>query len=179
MIQTINGITPQIGTGTFIAPTAAVIGDVIIGEASSVWYNAVIRGDVNKIRIGSNVSIQDGCCLHTSGGDAYIEIGSNVTVGHNATLHGCKIYSDVLIGMGSTLLDNVIVESGSVVAAGALVLSKTHIPQGELWGGVPAKFIKKLTPELSERIIARGVKNYEYWTKIYLEEDEKSKSSTV
>lgn len=170
MIQTLQGKTPHIGEGTFVAPTAAVVGDVEIGDGSSVWYSAVIRGDVNRIRIGNRVSIQDGCCLHTSGGDAYIEIGNNVTVGHNATLHGCKIGDDVLIGMGSTFLDNSVVESGSVVAAGALVLSRTRIPSGELWGGVPAKFIKKITPEAAERILRRGPENYDYWTKIYLQE---------
>lgn len=171
MIEDILGIKPQIGEGVFVAPTAAVIGDVVIGDGSSVWYSAVIRGDVNKIRIGRNVSVQDGCVLHTSGGDAYIEIGDNVTIGHNVTLHGCKIACNVLIGMGSTVLDNAVVETGSVVAAGALVLSRTHIPSGELWGGVPAKFIKKIAPEAAERIIARGPKNYEYWTNIYLQEN--------
>lgn len=173
MIQSLQGILPIIGEGTFVAPTAAVIGNVVIGNNSSVWYSAVVRGDVNKIIIGDNVSIQDGCCLHTSGGDAYVEIGSNVTVGHNATLHGCKIRDNVLIGMGSTLLDNAIVESGSIVAAGALVLAKTHIPTGELWGGVPAKFLKKLTPEVSNKIISMGLQNYKYWTEIYLNENEK------
>lgn len=173
MVQSIKGMSPVIGEGTFIAPTAAVIGDVVIGNNSSVWYSAVVRGDVNKIIIGDNVSIQDGCCLHTSGGDAYVEIGSNVTIGHNATLHGCKIRDNVLIGMGSTLLDNAIVESGSIVAAGALVLAKTHIPAGELWGGVPAKFLKKLTPEVSNKIISMGLQNYKYWTEIYLNENEK------
>ncbi len=179
MIQSLQGITPQIGEGTFVAPTAAVIGDVVIGNGSSVWYSAVIRGDVNKIRIGNRVSIQDGCCLHTSGGDAFVEIGNNVTVGHNATLHGCKIGNDVLIGMGSTLLDNCVVESGSAVAAGALVLSRTHIPSGELWGGVPAKFIKKVTPAVAERLLSRGPQNYDYWTKIYLQEDENNQGSTL
>ncbi len=171
MIKTLQGIAPKIGEGTFVAPTAAVIGDVEIGTGCSVWYSAVIRGDVNKIRIGNRVSVQDGCCLHTSGGDAYIEIGDNVTIGHNATLHGCKIGSDVLIGMGSTVLDNAVVSSGSVVAAGALVLSRTVIPEGELWGGVPAKFIKKLSPELSEKIIKTGPEHYDYWTKVYLENE--------
>ncbi len=171
MIKSLQNITPRIGEGTFVAPTAAVIGDVEIGSGSSVWYSAVIRGDVNKIRIGDRVSVQDGCVLHTSGGDAYIEIGSNVTIGHNATLHGCRIGNDVLIGMGATVLDNAIVESGSVVAAGALVLSKTHIPSGELWGGVPARFIKKLSPEVIEKIVTRGLQNYDYWTKVYLNEE--------
>ncbi len=172
MLQTILDLTPLIGEGTYVAPTAAVIGDVVIGSGSSVWFSAVVRGDVNRIRIGDRVSIQDCCCLHTSAGEAYIEIGNDVTIGHNATLHGCKIHDHVLIGMGATVLDHAVVESGSIVAAGALVLSHTRIPSGELWGGVPAKFIKKLTPELSDRIIGMGPKNYGYWTKIYLEENQ-------
>ncbi|MCD7714482.1 MAG: gamma carbonic anhydrase family protein [Prevotella sp.] len=174
MIKTLQGVKPQIGIGTFVATTAAVIGDVVLGEGCSVWYSAVIRGDVNKIRIGNRVSIQDGCCLHTSGGEAFIGIGSNVTVGHNATLHGCKIGDGVLIGMGATVLDNAVIDSGSIVAAGALVLGKTHIPSGELWGGVPAKFIKKLTPEMTQRIVNEGLSSYDYWTKVYLGEEDVS-----
>ena len=166
MIRQLQGIEPQIGEGTFVAETAAVIGDVVIGNNSSVWYGAVLRGDVNKIRVGNRVSLQDGCCLHCSGGDAYVEIGDNVTVGHNATLHGCKIENDVLIGMGSTLLDNCRVCSGSVVAAGALVTSRTVIGPNEMWGGVPAKFIKTITPEAAERIIRMGPANYDHWTRV-------------
>ncbi len=171
MIKTLQGIEPQIAAGSFVAPTAAVIGDVVIGTGCSVWYSAVIRGDVNKIRIGNRVSIQDGCCLHTSGGDAFIEIGSNVTIGHNATLHGCKIGDGVLVGMGATVLDNAVIGRGSVVAAGALVLARTQIPEGELWGGVPAKFIKKLSPEMTQRIVNEGLDSYDYWTEVYLEEE--------
>ncbi len=174
MIADVAGISPIIGEGTFIAPTAAVIGDVVIGSGCSVWYSAVLRGDTNKIRIGNNVSIQDCSCVHTCDGDMYVEIGDNVTVGHNVTLHGCKIKSNVLIGMGSTVLDNAVVNSGCIVAAGALVLSRTVIPEGELWGGVPAKFIKKLSPELQDKLIARGVKNYKFWTEKYLEEQQNS-----
>ena len=156
MIRKVLDFEPQIGEGTFVAETAAVIGDVVVGKNSSIWYR---------------VSRQYGCCLHCSDGDAFVEIGDNVTIGHNATLHGCKIGNDVLIGMGSTLLDNCRVASGSIVAAGALVLSKTEIGPNELWGGVPAKFIKKITPDVAEKLIERGLKNYDYWTKVYLEEN--------
>ena len=152
------------------AETAAVIGDVVIGRESSVWYSAVIRGDVNRIRIGDRVSIQDCTCLHCAEGDAYIEIGNDVTVGHNVCLHGCKIADNVLIGMGATVLDNVKVDSGSVVAAGALVLSGTHIGPGELWGGVPAKLIKKLDQEAIDRIITPMPQHYQYWAAEYLKE---------
>lgn len=170
MIQTLQGITPKIAKSAFIAETAAVIGDVVIGEETSVWYSAVIRGDVNKIRIGDRVSIQDCSCLHCAENDAWIEIGNDVTVGHNVCLHGCKIEDNVLIGMGSTVLDNVHVCSGSIVAAGALVLQGTQIGPGELWGGVPAKLIKKLPQEAIDRIITPLPKHYQYWTKEYLRE---------
>ena len=146
MIQSLQGITPQIAPTAFIAETAAVIGDVVIGEETSVWFSAVIRGDVNKIRIGDRVSIQDCSCLHCSENDAWIEIGNDVTVGHNVCLHGCKIEDNVLIGMGSTVLDNAHICSGSVVAAGAVV-TKSCAPYSII-GGVPAKLIKmRFTPE--------------------------------
>lgn len=170
MIQPLHGIYPKIGKGSFVAETAAVIGDVVIGEESSVWYSAVIRGDVNKIRIGDRVSIQDCTCLHCSEDDAFIEIGNDVTVGHNVCLHGCKIENNVLIGMGSTVLDNAYISSGSVVAAGALVLSKTVIGPGELWGGVPAKLIKKLSQADIDRIVTPLPKHYQYWAEEYLKE---------
>lgn len=170
MIQELQGIRPKIGRGTFVAETAAVIGDVVIGEESSVWYSAVIRGDVNKIRIGDRVSIQDCSCLHCSEDDAYIEIGNDVTVGHNVCLHGCKIADNVLIGMGSTVLDNVCIASGSVVAAGALVLGNTQIGPGELWGGVPAKLIKKLDQAAIDRIITPLPRHYQYWAAEYLKQ---------
>lgn len=174
MIQPLHGIYPKIGKGSFVAETAAVIGDVVIGEESSVWYSAVIRGDVNKIRIGDRVSIQDCTCLHCSEDDAFIEIGNDVTVGHNVCLHGCKIENNVLIGMGSTVLDNAHISSGSVVAAGALVLSKTEIGPGELWGGVPAKLIKKLSQADIDRIVTPLPKHYQYWAEEYLKEQERT-----
>lgn len=169
MIKKILDKEPKIGKGTFIAETAAIIGDVEIGEGCSVWYSAVVRGDVNKIRIGNRVSIQDGTCLHCSDGEAYVRIGNDVTIGHNATIHGCKIDDNCLIGMGSTILDNAHVSSGSIIAAGALVLGKTEIGPMELWGGVPAKFIKKISPEAIARLITPGLNHYDHWTKVYLE----------
>lgn len=172
MIQPLHGIYPKIGKGTFVAETAAVIGDVVIGEESSVWYSAVIRGDVNKIRIGDRVSIQDCTCLHCSEDEAFIQIGNDVTVGHNVCLHGCKIDDNVLIGMGSTVLDNAHICSGSVVAAGALVLAKTVIGPGELWGGVPAKLIKRLSEADIARIVTPLPKHYQYWTEEYLKEQQ-------
>lgn len=175
MVQTLQGKAPVIAPSAFIAETAAVIGDVVIGEETSVWYSAVVRGDVNKIRIGDRVSIQDCSCLHCSEDDAWILIGNDVTVGHNVCLHGCKIDDNVLIGMGSTVLDNVHVSSGSIVAAGALVLAGTEIGPGELWGGVPAKLIKKLSPADIDRIITPLPHHYQYWTKEYLAATEQEK----
>ncbi len=172
MIKTLQGNSPQIGEGTFVAATAAVIGDVVLGAGCSVWYSAVLRGDVNKIILGDRVSVQDGCCLHTSGGEAYIKIGNDVTIGHNATLHGCKIGNHVLVGMGATVLDNAVVNDNSVVAAGALVLANTVIPSYELWGGVPAKCLKKLTKEQVSNIMDLGLVAYDHWREVYLSEEE-------
>lgn len=170
MIKSLQGKQPHIGDGTFIAETAAVIGDVTMGEKCSIWYSAVLRGDVNSIRLGNRVNVQDCSCLHTSLGDADIQIGDDVTIGHNACVHGAHIDGNVLIGMGATVLDKVHIGRGSVVAAGALVLGGTQIGENELWGGVPAKFIKKLSPEAIDRIINEGLRHYDYWREVYIEE---------
>lgn len=168
MIVKIKDMVPQIGTGTFVAETAAVIGDVRIGDDSSIWYSAVLRGDVNHIDIGSRVSIQDGAVVHTTTGEGLeAVIGDDVVVGHNATIHSARIDSHSLIGMGSTILDKAHVGEGSIVAAGALVLSKTEIGPNELWGGVPARFIKKITPEAVARTIDQGVAEYVEWAHIF------------
>ncbi|MBP5213000.1 MAG: gamma carbonic anhydrase family protein [Bacteroidales bacterium] len=170
MIKSLQGITPKIGEGSFVAETAAVIGDVEMGKGCSIWYGAVLRGDVKPIRLGNRVNVQDGACLHTSL-ECDVRIADNVTIGHNACVHSARIESHVLIGMGATVLDGVHIESGSVVAAGALVLGKTQIGPGELWGGVPAKFIKKLSPEAIGRIIEEGLRHYDYWRDEYLKEE--------
>ena len=168
MVVKLKGVAPQIGERVFVAETAAVIGDVRIGDDSSVWYSAVIRGDVNHIDIGSKVSIQDGAVIHCTGGDGLeTVISDDVIVGHNATIHSARIESHCLIGMGSTILDKARIGSGSIVAAGALVLGKTEIGPYELWGGVPAKFIKKITPEAVERTIDHGVNEYVAWARTY------------
>lgn len=144
LIKTIKGLTPIFGKDCYLSENATVVGDVTMGDECSVWFGAIVRGDVNFIRIGHRVNIQDGSCLHTLLHKAHIVIGNDVTIGHNVTLHGAHIGNNVLIGMGATLLDNCEVDDGAIVAAGALVLSNTHIGKGELWGGVPAKFIKKV-----------------------------------
>ena len=144
IIKTILGMTPQFGHNCYLSENATVVGDVVMGDNCSVWFNAVVRGDVNYIKIGNRVNIQDGSCLHTLYKKAAIEIGDDVTIGHNVTLHGCTVKSGALIGMGATVLDNAVIGEGAIIAAGALVLKGTQVGDGELWGGVPAKFIKKV-----------------------------------
>ena len=141
LIKSVRGFTPQIGENCYLADNATVIGDVVMGRDCSIWFNAVLRGDVNAIRIGDRVNIQDGSVLHTLYQKSVVEIGNDVSVGHNVTIHGATIKDGALIGMGSTVLDHAVVGEGAIVAAGALVLSNTIIEPGSLWAGVPAKFI--------------------------------------
>ena len=162
-IQTVRGYTPQIGEGCFLAVNATVVGDVVLGDGCSVWFNAVLRGDVNSIRIGSNVNIQDGSVLHTLYQKSTIEIGDNVSIGHNVTLHGCHVHSYALIGMGSIVMDDAIVGEGAIVAAGSVVLAKTIIEPYSLYAGVPAKFIKKVPPEQSKELNERIANNYQMY----------------
>ena len=162
-IQTVRGYTPQIGEGCFLAVNATVVGDVVLGDGCSVWFNAVLRGDVNSIRIGSNVNIQDGSVLHTLYQKSTIEIGDNVYIGHNVTLHGCHIHSYALVGMGSVVIDDAIVGEGAIVAAGSVVLAKTIIEPYSLYAGVPAKFIKKVSPEQSKELNERIANNYQMY----------------
>ena len=161
-----KGKKPVLGNRVFIAEGARLIGDVEIGDDSSVFYNAVIRADLAEIRIGKRTNIQDNSCIHTLNGKAPCILGDDVTIGHSVTLHGCEICDGALIGMGATVLDLAIVGRGAIVAAGALVLSKTQIGDGELWGGVPAKFIKKVDPEQAaalNKTYARHYIEYSDW----------------
>lgn len=147
LIKTIKGMTPKFGKNCYFSENAAIIGDVTTGDDCTIWFNAVLRGDVHYIKIGNRVNIQDGSCLHTLYQKAPIEIGDDVTIGHNVTLHGCRVQSGALIGMGATVLDDAVIGRGAIIAAGALVLKNTVVGDGELWGGVPARFIKKVDPE--------------------------------
>ena len=142
LILPYNDILPTIDETCFVAPTAMVQGDVVIGEGSSIWYHVVIRGDVNEIRIGKNTNIQDGTVIHVTSGGHGTYLGDNITVGHMVMLHACTVESGAFIGMKSCLLDGVVVESGAFVAAGAVVSPNTRIPSGELWGGIPAKRLR-------------------------------------
>ena len=169
LIRTLKGITPEIGEGTFLAETAVIIGDTTIGKDCSIWYNAVLRGDVNTIKIGDRVNIQDGVVIHTLYQRSVTEIGNDISIGHNANIHGAKIEDHCLIGMGSTILDNAVVGQGSIVAANSLVLSGTKIEPGSLYAGVPAKKVKDVTPEQVENIINRTARDYMMYASWYKE----------
>ncbi|NMA75391.1 MAG: gamma carbonic anhydrase family protein [Bacteroidales bacterium] len=171
LIRPVRGFNPQIGKNTFIAETAVIIGDTIIGDNCSIWYNAVLRGDVNSIRIGNNVNIQDGSVLHTLYKKSTITIGNYVSIGHNVTIHGAHIKDYALIGMGATVLDDAVIGEGAIIAAGALVLSNTQVPPGSLWAGVPAKFIKQVDTEQSKELNERIAHNYSLYASWYQEEE--------
>lgn len=160
LIKPVRGFTPEFGKNCFFADNATIIGDVIMGDGCSVWFNAVLRGDVNSIRIGNRVNIQDGSVLHTLYQKSTIEIGNDVSIGHNVTIHGAKIHDFALIGMGSVVMDDAEVGECAQVAAGAVVLSRTKIGANELWAGVPAKFVKMVDPEKSREINQKIARNY-------------------
>ncbi len=170
LIRSVRGFTPQIGKDCFLAENAVIIGDVVIGDGCSIWYNTVLRGDVNSIRVGNNVNIQDGTVIHTLFEKSVTEIGDNVSVGHNVTIHGACVKDYALIGMGSTLLDHAVVGEGAIVAAGSLVLANTVIEAGTVWGGVPAKFIKKVDPEQAKELNQKIAHNYKMYADWYKDE---------
>lgn len=171
LIKSLKNKTPHFGARCYFSEGAAIIGEVTMGDDCTVWFNAVIRGDVHYIQIGNRVNIQDGSCLHTLHGKAPIIIGDDVTIGHNVTLHGCEIKSGALIGMGSTILDHAVIGHGAIVGAGALVLKNTVIGDGELWGGVPAKFIKKVAPEQAKELNQGYAQHYVMYADWYREAD--------
>lgn len=160
LIKEVRGFTPVIGQNVFLAENATIVGDVVIGDDCSVWFNAVLRGDVNPIRIGNRVNIQDGAVLHTLYNKSVVEIGNNVSVGHNATIHGAKIEDNVLIGIGATILDHAVIGTNSIIAANALVLSGTKVEPNSVYAGVPAKKVKDIEPGQSEDMINKIANNY-------------------
>lgn len=170
LIKSVRGFTPQYGKNCFFADNATIIGDVIMGDDCSLWFNTVIRGDVNSIRIGNKVNIQDGTVLHTLYQKSTIEIGDNVSVGHNVTLHGAKLENNVLIGMGATILDHAVIGENSIIAAGALVLDSTHVEPGSIYAGVPAKRVKSVDPEQTREMIDKIANNYLMYAGWYKEE---------
>ena len=168
LIKSVKGKTPIFGDNVYLAENATVLGDVKMGSDCSVWFSTVIRGDVNSIRIGNKVNIQDGAVIHCTYQKSSTILGNNVSVGHNALVHGCTIHDNVLVGMGAIVMDRVVVESNSIIAAGAVVLEGTHIESGVIYAGIPAKKVKELNEEQTARLI-EGVSNnyvmYSSWFK--------------
>lgn len=151
---------PQIPENCFVAPNATIVGDVVMGDDCSVWFNAVIRGDVNSIRIGNKVNIQDGACIHCTYQKTTTNIGNNVSIGHHALVHGCTIADNVLIGMGAIVMDNVQIGTNSIIAAGAVVLEGTIVQAGSVYAGIPAKKVKDISQELLSGEVQRIANNY-------------------
>lgn len=169
---------PRVAEDAFVAPSAAVVGDVTLGRSSSVWYGAILRGDVHSIRVGANTNIQDGTVVHVgkttvAGRAAPTTIGSDVTIGHSAVLHACTVEDSSFVGMGATLLDGVVVEKGAMVAAGALVSANTRVPAGQIWAGSPARFLRELSPQESA-FISKSAENYANLARDHAEETSKS-----
>lgn len=169
LVRTLRGFTPTFGNDIFLAETAVVIGDVIMGDQCSVWYNAVVRGDVHSIRIGHRVNVQDGAVLHCTYQRAALTIGNNVSIGHNALVHGCTIHDNVLIGMGSIVMDQAEIGEGSVIAAGAVVLQGMKVEPGSLVAGVPGKRIREVGEDLGRNEIQRIAENYLKYASWYKE----------
>lgn len=160
IIKPVRGHAPQIPDNCFIAENATVVGEVVMGNQCSVWFNAVIRADVHYIKMGDKVNVQDGAVIHATYQKAPTQIGNNVSIGHNAIVHGCTIHNNVLIGMGSIVMDHCVVHSNSIIAAGAVVTQNTVVESGCIYAGVPAKKIKDITPELMAGEIDRIANNY-------------------
>lgn len=160
IIKTLNGKTPKFGKDCYLAETAVVVGDVEMGDSCSIWFNAVLRGDVHSIRLGNRVNIQDGAIVHCTYQKHATTIGSEVSVGHNAIVHGCVIHDNVLIGMGAIVMDGCEVESNSIIAAGAVVTQGTKVEAGTIYAGVPARKVKDISQELLGDEIRRIAENY-------------------
>lgn len=160
IIKSVRGFTPQFGKNCYLSDNATIIGDVILGNDCSIWFGAVLRGDVNPIRIGNRVNIQDNCTIHTTFEDSVAEIGDDVTIGHNVVIHGARIEPSALIGIGSVLLDHAVVGSNTIVAAGSVVLEGKVLEPNSLYAGVPVKRIKTVDPKRLESMIKRIAKDY-------------------
>src|SRR5690349_5083236 len=160
LILPVNNIAPKFGDNCFIAPNATIVGDVVMGNECSVWFNAVIRGDVNIIRMGNKVNVQDGAVIHCTYQKNAANIGNNVSIGHNSIVHGCTVHDNVLIGMGAIVMDRCVVNSNSIIAAGAVVLEGTIVEEKSIYAGVPAKKVKDISSELISGEIDRIANNY-------------------
>jgi carbonic anhydrase/acetyltransferase-like protein (isoleucine patch superfamily) len=160
IILPVEGISPEFGADCFIAPNATIVGDVVMGDQCSIWFNAVVRGDVNSIRMGHKVNVQDGAVIHATYKKTKAIIGNNVSIGHHAIVHGCKVHDNVLIGMGAIVMDYAEIGSNSIIAAGAVVLEGTIVEPGSIYAGVPAKKVKEVSPEQISGEINRIANNY-------------------
>ncbi len=167
LIIPVNGITPVFGKDCFLAENATITGEVVMGDECSVWFNAVVRGDVNSITIGNRVNIQDQAVIHCTYQKAKTVIGNNVSIGHSAIVHGCTLHDNVLIGMGAIVMDHAVIGENSMIAAGAVVLENTIVEPGSIWAGTPAKKIKQMTPEHFKELNERISKNYLMYSKWY------------
>ena len=160
IIKSVRGFTPKFGTKCFLADNAVVVGDVVMGDNCTVWFNAVVRGDVNSIIIGNNTNIQDGAIIHCTFQKSKTVIGNDVSIAHNAIVHGCTVEDNVLIGMGAVIMDDAVIGTGSVIAAGAIILPKTHVEPNSVYAGVPAKKVKDVSKEMISGEIDRIANNY-------------------
>ena len=169
LIKSVRGFTPQYGKNCFFADNATIIGDVIMGDDCSMWFNTVVRGDVNSIRIGNKVNIQDGAVIHTLYQKSVSEIGDNVSIGHNVIIHGPKIEKNVLIGMGAIVMDHSVIGENSIIAAGSVVLNSTQVEPGSIYAGVPAKRVKSVDPDQTREMINKIANNYLMYADWYRE----------
>lgn len=160
VILHVDNVFPKLGNNCFVAPNATIVGDVIAGDDCSFWFNSVIRGDVNSIRMGNKVNVQDGAVIHCTYKKTKAIIGNNVSIGHNAIVHGCTVADNVLIGMGAIVMDNAEIEENSIIAAGAVVLEGTKVEAGTIYAGVPAKKVKDISRDLITGEINRIANNY-------------------
>jgi len=160
LIKECSGFNPKHGVDCWFAENATIVGDVEMGDQCSVWFNTVIRGDVNSIRMGNKVNVQDGAVIHCTYEKTKTLLGNNVSIGHNALVHGCTVEDNVLIGMGAIVMDDCYIESGSIIAAGAVLLEGTRVEGGSIYAGVPAKKVKEISPELFEGEVMRIANNY-------------------
>ncbi len=172
IIKSLRGFTPAFGNDCYVADNATIIGNVVMGDKCSVWFNAVVRGDVHYIKIGDRVNIQDGAIIHATYETAPTNIGNNVSIAHNAIVHGCTINDNVLIGMGAIVMDNALIGENSIIAAGSVVLENTVVEPGSVYAGVPAKKIKSINQELTGNLLNRISENYVNYAKWYQEEDD-------
>jgi carbonic anhydrase/acetyltransferase-like protein (isoleucine patch superfamily) len=171
LIKSVRGFTPVYGRDCYFADNATIIGDVVMGDECSIWFNTVLRGDVNSIRIGNRVNIQDGSVLHTLYQKSIVEIGNHVSIGHNVVIHGAKICDNSLIGMGAVILDHAVIGENSIIAAGAVVLTGTIVEPGSLYAGTPAKKVKDVSPEQTHEMIDRIADNYLMYASWYKEDE--------